>query len=358
MKAMKRSRHQRISPNAAGRRPGSRAAWCTAIFGAICFASVVMTASAAAPATAPADDYPSVAISDGRVTVHMYLPDPQRGFYRGPRFDWSGMISRVEYQGHTWFGRWKTSHNPTRHDDVVGPAEEFGMQMPLGYAEAAPGETFIKIGVGHLRKPADAEYFFAQGYEIAAPGAWHVESGARRVLFRQTVADDRGWGYVYVKQVSLLSEASGFEIRHELKNTGTKAIDTDVYCHNFIIIDGRPIGPEYIVEFPFTPTVTTDKHLHGLVEIAGREIRLKADLGGRTIWAPLDGYRGVDDNSVTVRNTAGGAGIRITGDRPPLRWVLYGARLALCPEPFVAVRIAPGETMTWSSRYVLLVDKR
>lgn len=315
-------------------------------------------AMAGAPATRPAAQYPSVSISDGAVTLSMYLPDAARGFYRGPRFDWSGMISRVEYRGHTWFGPWKAAHNPTGVDDVVGPAEEFGMDSPLGYADAAPGETFIKIGVGRLVKPADQEYFFARRYDMAAAGEWQVESHADRVVFRQALADDRGWGYAYVKEVALLRDAPGFEIRHELRNTGTKPMDTDVYCHNFIIIDDRPVGPDYVVSFPFAPKATTDKHLHGLVEISGNEIRLKGNLGGKTIWAPLDGYRGAGDNSVTVRNIAAGAGISITGDRPPARWVLYGAGLALCPEPFVALKVAPGETARWTGRYVLIVDKR
>lgn len=315
-------------------------------------------AMAGTAATRPAAQYPSIVISDGAVTVSMYLPDAQRGFYRGPRFDWSGMISRVEYRGHRWFGPWKASHNPAGVDDVVGPAGEFGMNSPLGYADAAPGETFIKIGVGRLVRPADEEYFFARRYEIAAAGEWQVESHADRAVFRQALADDRGWGYAYVKEVALLREAPGFEIRHELLNTGTKPIETDVYSHNFIIIDDGPIGPEYVVSFPFAPKATTDKHLHGLVEIGGREIRLKGELGGKTIWAPLDGYGRAGDNSVTVRNIAAGAGMSITGDRPPLRWVLYGARLALCPEPFVALKVPPGGAERWTSRYVLIVDKR
>ncbi len=59
------------------------------------------------------------------------------------------MIGRVDWSGHTFFGEWKQSrHDPNGSDDVVGSAEEFGMSAPLGYADAKPGETFIKIDVG------------------------------------------------------------------------------------------------------------------------------------------------------------------------------------------------------------------
>ena len=51
-------------------------------------------------------------------------------------------------------------------DDIVagpntairGPVEEFNSEGgPLGYAEAAPGEGFLKIGVGVLRRRSEAE---------------------------------------------------------------------------------------------------------------------------------------------------------------------------------------------------------
>ena len=42
---------------------------------------------------------PEVAISNKQLRVKMYLPDPQNGFYKGARFDWSGIINSVEFAG-------------------------------------------------------------------------------------------------------------------------------------------------------------------------------------------------------------------------------------------------------------------
>src|SRR5262245_40273021 len=101
---------------------------------------------------------PDAQISNGQIRARLYLPDAQRGFYRSTRFDWSGVIASLEFQGHQYYAPWFTRTDPPVRDfiyrdseivasaqsSMVGPAEEF--QRPQGYAMAKPGETFVKIG--------------------------------------------------------------------------------------------------------------------------------------------------------------------------------------------------------------------
>ncbi len=75
-------------------------------------------------------DIPQVTLSNGPVTMAIYLPDAQRGFYRGMRFNWSGLIAKAEYAGHTFFGPFQPQFNPMVHDNVTGPADEFDMENP------------------------------------------------------------------------------------------------------------------------------------------------------------------------------------------------------------------------------------
>ena len=46
--------------------------------------------------------FPEARISNGAIAAKLYLPDAQRGFYRSTRFDWSGMISSLEFNGHQY----------------------------------------------------------------------------------------------------------------------------------------------------------------------------------------------------------------------------------------------------------------
>ena len=120
-----------IRPRRASLRPFVSAALC--VFGAL---------------SAAQTSFPQTEISNGRIHAKIYLPDAESGYYRATRFDWSGVISSLEWGGHTYFGQWFQRHDPKNHDAITGPVEEF---TSLGYQDARPGESFIRIGVGAVR---------------------------------------------------------------------------------------------------------------------------------------------------------------------------------------------------------------
>ena len=68
-------------------------------------------------------EYPMLQLVNGELTMRLYLPDAELGFYRGVRFDWSGIIERVTYKGHRFYAQWKKPHDPEGNDNVSGPAE-------------------------------------------------------------------------------------------------------------------------------------------------------------------------------------------------------------------------------------------
>src|ERR1051326_7939849 len=72
-----------------------------------------------------AHDYPEANISNGLIHAELMLPDSRYGSYRGTRFDWSGVISSLQFGGHEYFGRWYEHHDPKIHDAITGPVEEF-----------------------------------------------------------------------------------------------------------------------------------------------------------------------------------------------------------------------------------------
>src|ERR1700739_467707 len=106
---------------------------------------------------------PEAEISNNPLHAKLYLPDAQNGYYRGTRFDWSGVIASLEYSVHNYYGPWFNKTDPNVIDfifkgpDIIagpcsaitGPVEEFSTdEKALGYDEARPGGAFIKIGYG------------------------------------------------------------------------------------------------------------------------------------------------------------------------------------------------------------------
>ncbi len=304
---------------------------------------------------ASADEYPSVELSNGLVKMKLFLPDPEKGYYRGTRFDWSGVMPQLEYKGHSYFDEWKTTHDPGVHDDIVGPVEEFRTRgSALGYDDAKAGESFVKIGIGLLEKTDKPEYNFSYPYKIIKTGKWKVKSGADWIMFRQDFSDESGWGYRYIKRISLARGRPEFTIEHTLRNTGSKHIETHQYNHNFFVIDGTPIGRDYALRFPFE--VEAKRDLKGVMETRGKEFVFVQDLAEGSVFTELEGFSdSADDHEIVIENRKTGAGVKINGDRPISVFNFWTIKTTVCPEPYIELNIAPGEKEGWETTYLFYV---
>ena len=307
---------------------------------------------------------PRAEISSGAVRARLYLPDARNGYYRGTRFDWSGVISALEWKGHNYFGEWFDHADPNVYDvdfkngvsagpnsSATGPVEEFSTGgKALGYDDAKPGGTFIKIGVGVLRKPEEKGYDHYKRYEIADPGKWTVRKQGDRVEFTQTVSNAEGYGYVYRKVVRLVKGAPQMVLEHSLKNTGSRVIETAVYDHNFFVIDKQPTGPDFVVRFPFE---LRGRPMGELAELRGNELVYKRVLAGDDrAFTTIQGYgETAKDFDIRVENRKTGAGVRVVGDRPITRLVYWSIHTVISPEAYMQMRIEPGHTAEWKLTY-------
>jgi 6-phosphogluconolactonase len=293
---------------------------------------------------------PQAEISNAQIRAKLYLPDRQAGYYRATRFDWSGVISSLEWNGHSYFGQWFDRYDPKLHDSITGPVEEFLTNgSGLGYEEAKPGESFVKIGVGALRRPDDAPFRQFATYDITDPGKWTVHQSSQQIEFTQELGDTGGYAYLYRKTLRL--ESNRLILEHHLRNTGRKPISTSVYEHNFFMLDGQASGPDTVVRFRFDPRAKAD--LHGLAETEEKSLRYLHELDrGQTVFSELNGYgRSAADNDIRVENTSTGAGVHQTGDHPISKLVLWSIRTTVCPEAYIDLEVEPGKEVSWRIAY-------
>jgi hypothetical protein len=297
-------------------------------------------------------EFPEAKLTNGPLKATVLLPDAKRGYYRGTRFDWSGNIESLEYNGHNYFGKWFEKYDPKIHDAIMGPVEEFRTgDSALGYDAAKPGETFVKIGVGVLRKPDEPAYKFATPYEIVNGGKWSSKSSANEVRFKHELRDASGYAYVYQKIVRLVPGQPQMVIEHHLKNTGKKTIETSVYDHNFFVIDGQPSGPDFRVAFPFAVQTVAD--VANTVVAKGNQFTYVRELPpGESVFTELKGYGSTSkDYDINVENTKEKVGAHITGDQPLSKLLFWSIRSTLCPEAYVSMTIEPGKTSEWKITY-------
>jgi len=225
------------------------------------------------------EQFPSIVISNNEVQMKVYLPDPEKGFYRATRFDWSGVIGSVQYKGHEYFGYWKETHDPLFHEDLTGPVEGY-IEPGLGYADAEPGGKFIRIGVGIIEKEDETEYNWRKTYKILDHGKWQIDHGEDWVTFSHEIKSDIGYGYIYEKTIKLKS--NGFTIKHKLQNTGIKAIETDQFNHNFFMIDGEHSGPSFNISFPYS--ISTNDDLKGYLKIKDNDLYFTKELDNNSVF--------------------------------------------------------------------------
>jgi hypothetical protein len=299
-----------------------------------------------------AAEFPQIQISSGTVRATIYLPDPQNGYYRATRFDWSGVVASLESGGHTYFGKWFDRYDPKIHDAIMGPVEEFLTKgAGLGYDAVAPGGSFVKIGVGALRKPDEPRFQQFHTYQILDTGKRTVDSGRDWIEFAQVLSDVNGYAYVYRKRLSLAKDRPELVLDHSLKNTGRKTIETSVYEHNFYMLDSQPAGPDYIVKFPFAPRATGD--LAGLAEVRGKEVLFLRELTtGQSVYTGLEGYDGTAaDYDIRVENRKTGAGVRQKGDQRLAKVVFWSNPKTVCPEAYIDLHLEPGQESKWRIAY-------
>ena len=294
--------------------------------------------------------FPQAEISNAQIRAKLYLPDPQAGYYRATRFDWSGVISSLEWNGHSYFGQWFDRYDPKLHDSITGPVEEFLTNgSALGYDETNPGDSFVRIGIGALRRPDDAPFRQFGTYEITNPGKWTVHQSGKQIEFTHELGDTGGYAYLYHKTLRL--EGNRLILEHRLRNTGRKAIATSVYEHNFFMLDGQASGPNTVLRFRFVPRAKAD--LHGLAQTEGNDLRYVSELErGQTVFTELSGYGGdAADNDIRVENTKTGAAVHQTGDHALSKLVLWSIRTTVCPEAYIDLHVEPGKEVSWRIAY-------
>jgi hypothetical protein len=306
------------------------------------------------------DSLPHRDISNGIVSAKVYLPG-EGGFYRGTRFDRTGVVTHATFQGHDFGEPWFSSYSPHVRDFMwkdhqvtvstvsasVGPAEDF---QPAGFEEAGDGGSFLKIGVGVMKR-TNPTYDFVHAYPVVNEGVRGESHTKDSVRLTHRITDKAsGYGYSYVKTVRMVPGKAQMTIEHVLTNTGTKPITTTVYCHNFLTLS--PGNENVTITAPFD--IKADKPFApGTAAVEGKTIRyLRAIPEGEAVTSPISGFSDkVSDYDFTVKNTAAGFGQRIRADVPLARINFWSIRTNVSWEPYIAIDIKPGQTKRWTYTY-------
>jgi hypothetical protein len=117
------------------------------------------------------------------------------------------------------------------------------------------------------------------------------------------------------------------------------------------MLDGAPTGPGMVARFPFEPKAAKD--LGNGAKVEGKEIVYGRELQtGEAASSFLTGYSSnASDYDIFVENHTTGVGVEQSSDSPIARLNFWSIRTTICPEAYIHLNIAPGQTVHWTIRY-------
>jgi hypothetical protein len=323
-----------------------------------------------------------IKIHSNQLTVEIAQPG---SVYSGSRFDWTGFTTQVKLTTpgggkHIYFV--PESLEPGKGTGGWGLCNEFGNDKAVGYADAQPGESFPKLGIGLLKRPESPQYNFTMPHEIIQQFPIQIDTTESQAIFTVEPIDCRGYAAKYTKTIS--ARENWLEITYRLENVGSKPIDTNEYCHNFMGIDEHPIGPDYRLHFPYKiqleditsayrqflpPILRTllPKFLldilfkrmvpgNKFIQVKGTDFNILGTPDAPFYFRPL-GFSTTDGYQWELTHLPSGVLLREYDDFAPCRVAVWGTTHVISAEIFIDINLNPGQVKIWTRRYEFIAPR-
>ncbi|MEM9326940.1 MAG: hypothetical protein AAGA85_14835 [Bacteroidota bacterium] len=286
----------------------------------------------------------AIILKNERVVLHVDLPEES---YRQPRFDWTGKITRVTFEGTPVTGF--ELRKGANEEYGQGFYNEFGIKTAIGFEEVDEGGWFHKIGVGLLQKQGPKYQFHVP--HVTRPAAFEVKADDHQIGI--TCRSEVHEGYAYELRKTIRLTEDGFDIDYRLDNVGKKAIVTEEYCHNFLAIDKKPMGADYQLSFPFELMPDQfDETLNPkeVVRFAAQALSFNKKPKGAFFFSNLSGGKHVHAHW-TLEQRESRLGISETGNFQTSSINLWGMGHVISPELFISINVAPGMSQSWTRAF-------
>ncbi len=279
-------------------------------------------------------------LSKGLLEIQLCAPGE---YYLGTRFDRSGIFRRIELGDYVFADEWFQTYNPLAHDAVCGPSEEF---VTVDFEGIETGDSFVKVGVGLLKRPDDNPYDWFRLYDIEEPGKWDIDDHTDHIVYRHQL---EGW-YIYVKEIKIESERT-LSISHTLKWQHPQTLKGHTYNHNFFTFNNTPVGSERTIDFPFTPTGNW-RMKYDNVALVKNGIRFIAPIT-KTPSVYMGNLHDSNNKLTDYQSVISEKerSITIQGSEPLSHYVFWSNPQVACVEPYMPLKLHQGESKHWKIIY-------
>lgn len=267
---------------------------------------------------------------------------PPGSVYKRSRFDWTGIVEQVSMGDIQFLGT--EAGGSYSGTEGIGLSTEFGIETPLSYWKTLPGKTFLKIGIGRLKRKSLKAYSFFDDYEVE-PFDTEVKQQDNRVDFIQKNCRCGSYSYDYIKSVTI--EKNSLLISCYLRNTGKSTIKTEEYCHNFFRPGDSDITDQFEVStnYPLKSRKTV-----GDIQVEEKRITIGSTPENAIYTKSLLKNKPTD---FSWKITDKSSGISIRGEElfPVGKFALWGMKHVISPESFYSFKLRTGEEQSWTRKY-------
>lgn len=290
-----------------------------------------------------------IGLKSDRLKVEIAKPGTA---YAGSRFDWTGFITQVYLDGKYTFCAVEDII-PGIGSGGIGLCNDFGLNTPVGYDEVKVGGKYMKIGIGNVVKQEGHKggtHMLAQ--KITENADITYRYGENFAEFKAVNPECNGYKCELEKRISI--EENNLTVDYKLINTGSKAIVTEEYIHNFISINGVYTGPTYELEVAFTPDTAM------LAAATQRQPEFKFNDGKISFSDVFTGKafycRGSEVKECTgahwmMKEKSTGCSVSESDSFSAPYMACWGTKYCISPEVFININLASGDEMTWSRSF-------
>jgi len=243
---------------------------------------------------------------------------------------------------------------------------------PPGYNDGVNGSSFVKIGVGILRRNS-SPYNFSTSYPVVEPAQTSTTWDRDRARFVQTLSGTAN-GYSYRLEQDVIVKNDRILMHYVLANTGTKTFTTEQYLHNFLTFGQRNVGPNYRVYFPYDMTASPQvqqweppvfmligrgfqwvDNNPAMVSLENMILYTQTISSVPKTWIyKPDDYLGPD--SIAVEQSDLGQRVVIDSSLRSAYVGIWTTSYQVSPEQFVIITLAPGEHAAFTRTYKFSAD--
>ena len=288
-------------------------------------------------------------LSNHRLSVT--IADPSK--LQTQRFDHTALIRQVLLDGKYTFCTPEQVLPHRRTTFGFGLAGEFLLEGAA--EETRKGQWFLKPGVGLMEQRADfAPYDMWQHYNVK-PFPVSVAQEGDSLVFTQESGEAGGYGIRIQKQLSLRENRLIMDIQAD--NTGKKPCILREYQHNFLSLEGKPIGPGYALEIPCDRTLGDiirktlrqgdEIVLPSAVRVEDSRILWTDDLNGKVMYHRSDDIAPDAPHRWTLRHTQSPCTVSEAVDFIPSRMDIWAVEHCACTEFYFSAGLLPGESARW-----------